>query len=273
MTSSSQQQTPWYDPKYPRLSDDLTGKAAVEGQIVVYPNVVRSNTDPPIAGQRICNMSFMVLQKPMMNPKSGKMVYGFVKNRGNWSDVDLAKAEASKLIRKVDSKFKIFAAQAGAWVPFSEDPIFSTGEDIDVKTSENEIALRDAAMREKEAEQERIMRELRENEDLAKKGDIYDDPESLKYYSMKRVTVLRLMEERDKYLKHLEYVRESLDRTINELQGLEASHPDFRHEWGGCYNAERRRSGLPDYIPEEKYTNEYFGLVKVDGSLPQSSSS
>lgn len=269
--SSSSQQTPWYDPKYPRLSDDLTGRAAVEGQFVLYPQVVRSNTDPPIPGQRISNMSFMVLQKPMMNPKSGKMVYGFVKNRGNWSDTDLAKAEAAKIIRKVDSKFKILAAQTGAWVPFSEDPIFSTGEDIDVKTSENEIALRDAAMREKEAEQERIMRELRENEDLVKKGDIYDDPTSLKYYSMKRVTVLRLMEERDKYLKHVEQVRESLERVITELRELESSHPDYKNEWGGCYNAERRRSGLPDYTPEEKYTDEYFSMI--GDASPSSSSS
>lgn len=49
----SQEKRPeWLVPGYPPLKcDDAVGKAAVEGQMVYYPKVVRSNADYPISGQ------------------------------------------------------------------------------------------------------------------------------------------------------------------------------------------------------------------------------
>jgi len=259
-SASPVRQPEWLVPGYPPLkAEDSVGQAAVEGQTWFYPQVVRTMVDPPIQGQRLGLLSFMLFKEPR-KLRNGKPVYGYVKLRGNWSDESQSKFEASKIIREVDSKYVIRVAPTGAWVPITEEDAF-VKEKLDVKMRKDEVALRDEAVKEKEAEQRRIQREIREREEELKRGDIYDDPTSLTYYSMRRVTELRLMEARDNQLRQIESIKKTLRKVQKETKRLERDHPEYEDQWVDCYNEERRKAGVPDYVPSEDQDREHAEAV------------
>lgn len=247
----------WLVPGYPQLkSDDPVGKAAVDGQIWYYPKVVRTMTDPPISGQRQSLVSFMLFKEPR-KLRNGTPVYGYLKCRGNWADANQSKYEASKIIREVDSKYKIRIAPTGAWVPITNETAFEK-EKLDVKMRKDEISLRDEAVKEKEARQRKIMREIREREDELKKGgDIYDNKKSLDYYSMRRVTHIRLIEARENMRRQIKSYKEKIQMVAKELKTIDIDYKEYKNKWIDRYNVERRKGGLPDYVPSEDHIEEY----------------
>lgn len=259
--SSTPNPPEWYLPEYPPLkSHDLVGRASVEGQLVTYPKIVRTLADPPINNQTIGNVSFMLFDEPKKT-KNGKNMYGFFKLRGVWNGEQQAKFEASKIIREIDSKYPIKLSPVGVWLPITEDEDASKDK-IDVKIKENEIHLRDEAAKEKEAENKKIQRELEEREKELKSGDIYDDPASLKYYSMRMITSLRLREERSRLLKQLSSIDTNITKVNKELLGLERTNPQYKDEWVECYNIERRKSGIPDFCPDEEFIKYHEESLK-----------
>lgn len=265
----------WLIPGYPALkSDDTVGQAAVEGQIYEYPQVVRANSDPPIPGQLYQNLSFMLFKEPKTT-EAGKKVFGFLKVRGAFPDKTAAEFAAGKIIREIDSKFEIKIAPCGTWVPIT-DSDERTREKIDVKTTDDEVCLRDQAAKEKEADSRRLQREIREREEECKNdGDIYDDQESLRYYSMRRVTFEKLYEEVALQENRIQTIRDALTKVTRELHNLDVGHTDYRAVWTDPYNAERAKGGLPPYIPSEDQEDAYDQAVKSlesDSSVAASSS-
>src|SRR5580698_920299 len=94
----------WFNPKYPKLDEnDDVGKAALENQVVTYPQVVRQNIDPVIPGHQYTIISFNLFEKPRMF--RGQPIYGFVKSRGDSETESIAINRANKLVLEVDSKF------------------------------------------------------------------------------------------------------------------------------------------------------------------------
>lgn len=255
-SAGSNTRSEWIVPDYPPLLyNDSVGKAAVEGQISHYPKVVRRLQDPPITNQVYSNISFMLYKEPR-KLSNGKPVYGFVKSRGNWPDVDTSKQEAGKLIREVDSKFQIRIAPVGAWVPITEENAFVKDLE-DVRMNEEEVHLRDSAIKQKMQEQRTLQNQLREREEELKSGDIYDDPSSLDFYSMKRVTEITLGEAIITQRRTLENTIANLEKVRTELKLLERLNPSYTEEWIDRYNVERRKGGIPDFIPSEKQFRDY----------------
>lgn len=250
----------WLVPGYPPLKvEDPVGQAAVEGQLWYYPKVVRTMIDSPIPGQCFSLISFMLFKEPR-KLRNGCSVYGYLKTRGNWADKSQSQFEASKIIREVDSKYIIRIAPTGAWVPITDEDAFIK-EKLDVKMSENEFSLRDEVVKEKEAKQRRIQREIREREEELKQGDIYDDPTSLKYYSMKRVTEMRLMETRDNLIRQTNSIKLILRKVQMETKLLELDYPKYIYQWIDCYNKERRKAGVPDHVPSEEQEREHKEVI------------
>lgn len=250
----------WLVPDYPPLKyDDATGKAAVDGQLVSYPKVVRTMTDPPIPNQSLSLVSFSLFKEPR-TLRNGVPVYGFVKIRGTCNDESQARFMGSKIVREVDSKYQVRIAPTGAWVPITDENAFV--KDVqDVRMNDDELHLQDEAAKEKQAKQRQVMREIREREEEAKSGDVYDDPTSLTYYSMRRVTANRLMESRESVKTQMETINSTLRKVEKELKRLEVTHPEYEEEWVERYNVERRKGGLPDYVPNEDQISEYKSAV------------
>lgn len=240
----------WFDSD----ADSLNKSQTIEARkhLVSYPTVVRQNVDCPIGNQSFANISYCLFKEPR-KLSTGKNAYGLLKVRGAWPSTDVAVNEASKIIKEVDSKNKIQIVPVGHWVPISEEEAFNR-ESIDIKTHEDESALRDAVVREKEAEQRKIMREIREREEQLKtEKDIYDDPKSLKYYTMKRVTHLRLFEEHQLIAKKFEEIKKILDTVRSEVKNLDDEFPEYDTEWLEMYNQERSKVSLPKFSLDEEY--------------------
>ena len=257
----------WLVEGYPPLKGEV-GKVAIEGQLLHYPKVARTRSDPPIVGQELCSHSFMFFKEPR-KLRNGIPCFGFFKCRGNKSDEGLMEKHASRLISHVDSKFPIKIGPTGSWLPLTEDEVFNR-ETLDVKTSGDEKGLRDQATREKEADDRRVMREISEKEQEVKTGgDIYDDPTSLTYYSMKRVTEMTICEALKNQIRQYRDIREKLVATRIDLKKLEIDHPEYPDKWIDRYNEEREKTGIPEFIPGENQFEEYerITLADLEGNL------
>ena len=266
-TAQKQQKIPgWLVPGYPPLkAEDSVGQVVIEGQMSYYPKVVRTMEDPPIPGQCFSLISFMLFKEPH-KLRNGSPIYGYLKTRGNWATNSQAQFEASKIIREVDSKYTIFVAKTGAWVPISEESAF-VKEILDIKIKGNEFSIRDEVVKEKEAKQRQIQREIREREEELKQGDIYDDKLSLTYYSMRRVTELRLMESRDKQIRNIDSTKINLMKVQKELKLLERNYPEYIDQWIDRYNKERSGAGIPNYNPSEEQEHEHkkaMDILKIE---------
>lgn len=248
-----------YFKDYPPLGYDSVGQAAVNGQIFTYPRVVRSMIDPPIDGQKYCLLSQQILKEPQQM-KDGNIAYGFQKVRGFARDYEEAERLAKKIVRETDSRFPIGIKDVGSWIPIANVDIASKSKNV-VNVDLQEDDKMEKMRQEKKQDEQRIMRELKEREEQLKNdGDIYDNPESLKYYSMRRVTEIRLYEHRDAILKKLREVEKTIEVVQQETKSLEVKYPEYVDMWLECYNEERKISGLPEYVPNVDYENEHKNI-------------
>ena len=245
----------WLIKDYPPLTGD-TSKEAVRSQTIKYPKVVRQMDDPPIANQMYGNLSFMFFDDPK-TLSTGKKVYGFCKVRGVWPTETTATEDSKRIIREVDSRFQIRIAPIGAWVPLTNENAFCK-DLLDVSTKDDDMnQLRSEAIKQKEGEQRKIMRELKEREEDVCTEDLYDDKTTLKYYSMKRVTEMRLSEACEINRKKLVKTEYNQHKVRLELKQLELDKPQYKDEWVECYNQEREKSGIFAYVPGEDEFDEY----------------
>lgn len=255
---SSEKKVDWMVPGYPVLSGEV-GTAAVQGKIVSFPQVVRSNKDFPVPQQSMGMISFQFFDEPK-KLASGRSVYGFFKLRGNYSDENMCKTKATDIICNQDSRNKIKIAEVGAWLPITDEEgggIVKETVNVNVDASEQD-KLREAAILEERKKAERVVREIRDREEEVKNGKDYnDEPDSLDYYTMKRVTWLRLEEQLELLKSQIVSIETKRTDTRALLAGMEKDHPDYSANWIENYNVERRKAGIPDYIPSEKQEGLY----------------
>lgn len=248
------QRPPWLVADHPPLTSDQMTEAE-KFQIIHYPQVVRDMVDPAIPNQQYTNVSFMLFKEPK-TLKTGKKAYGFVKMRGTWADDDKATREARKIVETVDSKFQIRVAPTGHWVPISDDDGFC--RDLQDVTSGQQRSFRDEAAAKYQEEQRKIMNEIREREDqLKSKGDIYDDPLSIDFYIMKRVTEMKLTEQINAYRSKLDALIETRTKQWTMIRSLEKANPSHTENWLDVYNKERRSKGFPDWKPSDDQFSEF----------------
>ena len=241
------------------LADPLKSKqakAAYGDLIVDYPKIVRSHSDNPVPQQQYGLVSWMLFKEPKILP-NGDPVYGVFKIRGNYSDVDLAKSRAADIVRSQDSRNKVHVVNTGAWFPITNN-LGASQDVVNVDVDDPGAAIRAAAAKENEAEQDRIKRELKERKDEVLSGaDYHDDPESLTFYTMTRVTWMGQLERLEQLKKEAENVEKKLAITRKLLHSLEKNHPEYTKQWIEHWNVERRRAGIPDVAPTPEQTAQY----------------
>jgi len=257
-------------PNHPPLEQDSDScKAAIDGQVIQYPRVVRSGSDPPILNQLFGLVSFKIFNPPYMF--RGKPIYGAMKMRGNYPDENTALNKAHELVRSVDSKFQIRISNVGEWVLITDND--SVIKDLyDLRENDEEKHIRDRIVHEREAEARKIAKELQENAEALKTGkDIYDCPESLNFYTMKRVTEMKLLEAVLIQERKLNETKNLLIKTHMILRLLEKDNPQYASEWIDNYNNERRKTSLPDFVASTKQFDRYdsTSLEKLQEEYPE----
>jgi hypothetical protein len=238
-----------FKPGFRTLTEDETNSAAQD--LIIkhpYPKVIRDHIDPPIVGQKHTNVSFIFLNEPGKTA-NGKPIFGFVKVRGVWPDELPAFDDAKRLIREVDSQNIIHQFPVGYWAPITNDESYSKKVE-DVSNNEQEDELRRKAIREAESEQKRIQRELQEREKELQEREFDRDPDSLDYYTLKKVSYQNIAKYISDGEKKLDGLRKALLKNEEEINRLNTSFPQYSEMWISNYNKERERAGL-DPIKEE----------------------
>jgi hypothetical protein len=205
--------------------------------------------DPYILGQKFTNLSFIFFDKP--ETLKGSPLLGFVKIRGAHDTDKAAVDDGHRIISKVESKYKILTAPTGAWLPLTESN-FVVIDEYDVKMKDDELHLRDKAMKEKDAVDQRKITELKEEEQKFKDAkDIYEDEDSLDFYTLKRVTEMKLSEQYDVSLRELKKVESKLEEIRGTCFNLDTRHPEYRTGWIDNYNVSRERVGIPNFVSND----------------------
>lgn len=214
--------------------------------------------DPPIIGQKYCNISFMLFDSPQ--PTSQGQIHGFVKVRGNHETEEIAVNDGHRIIKDVEKDHKILTGPTGYWIPITESPKFVKNE-YDVKIKDEEVHLRDKAVHQKNKEREVKLKELREAEENFKNSkDIYDDPDSLDFYVLKRNTEMKLREMLDMHTKKVKEIESKLGTQMIILKEMELDHPEYKDKWIDRLNEERKKSGWGDFVPAENQFEIYDKL-------------
>lgn len=240
--------------------------AAVQELVSKFPVGVKSDFDEPISQQGLGLISQFFFAEPKKLP-NGKYVYGFQKLRGNYPgderDMTYALKGASNIVKNQDSKHPIRIVPVGHWFPITNDDS-AVKEKIDVRMNDEERHLRDEAVREKQQEDKNIIRQLRQREEELKRDDddVYARPESLDFYTMKRVTEFRLYDAVLGQLKKYEDLRDKLNETRTILVGLEQNHPEYENQWVERYNEKLAETKCGSFVPNQLNVDDYIAWKK-----------
>lgn len=249
----------WLCSDYPELKGNV-GQAAVNDQLVHYPQVVRSDIDVSIDNQNFGIVALNLLTEPKTISVNGQKtrVYGFLKLRGNWSDVNQTESKAAAIVRTQDSKNKNRIAPVGHWVPICDSECL-TRKVVSVSDESESIEhqkVQDQLTRKNAKGQAQYERELKEREEeLKNAGDPNDDPHSLDFYTMKRVLSQRLDENIQQFQEKLDKLMASRAKNNDMIYALDQITPTHASHWIDNLNAARRKVGIPDCTLNEKLAN------------------
>jgi hypothetical protein len=206
-----------------------------------YPQLEKRYVDPPVQGQQFCLISF-VPSKTATPDSQG--VYGFVKVRGSYSDIEDADKRAEELIRYTDSYHKIYTAFVGRPFPLTLSSDYSEKvNSIDIKKKVIETVSED--VKKKRMEEQKEIQEIQERE-KALLEDVKKAPEENKedYYTTlmtKKAQLSWLYLETEKKLVDM---RGNICKTRHELKELDALDTTFREKYYDKYMNARRQAGL-----------------------------
>ncbi len=246
-----------FDSDAPPLTKDELESAKKDNMIRSYPKVIRYKNDPRIPGQEISTASFMLLKEP----KDG--VVGFIKPRGSF-DSEQATKHSEDIISNVDSIFVIHQLNTGYWNPITNNEKY-TLDQMDVKTQKEDIALRDRAAKENAAKNAQLQREIQEQKELLRQEnpDETEDPDSLDYYTKKRVSQKELRGYIMQATEKLHTLKKSLKKVETEIIQLNKKNPTYIDKWLDNYNNARRRVGLEPLTESDLASTKIVGPIDV----------
>lgn len=261
-TSSSGGQQYFEDPIYEPLTGPF-GRAAVNGQLFKYPKVLRSARDPAIQNQNVCLLSFHTFEEPkIIKSKDGKdvKIFAMVKVRGVFAEADEATRNAARIIREVDSLFKIGVAEVGKWHPVVENVEVFSGNTMPISSMEDMEKQREKEEirrnRLKRAEDNRKKQDFMERQRQAEEEDINANPETLDYATLQATVWLKLFRDRQELKAKMDNMTKKLKTQHEIIEYLRRRHPEhFENDaWLELANKERRKESIIEEVlfPDER---------------------
>lgn len=253
-----------YNPTHPKLTEGEL-LFATRDKVRNYPEVVRSESDPVLPGQSYVGLSYIYFDSPK-TLRDGSTAYGLVKVRGVGPTADSVQNIAANLLQDTDSKHEILIAPIGKWLPISNSKNLvaeTVSSDSKYNSSnsskeekEKEFSM-EAIKNAREKDRVAIASINRRKDELVKGGDIYDTPESLSMYIMKRNVDTKLAEEILRSERKLNELKKKQFLTRQILHKLDTDNPSYLTEWIPRYNEERRKTGIPDFTPQTSDVESY----------------
>lgn len=227
----------------PPLTEEET-KAAVKDLVRKYPRVVRNKCDPEIPRQAFANISFHLLKEP----KEG--VSGTFVVRGVYEDLDKATEASEFLMKTSDSTVPIHSVHVGYWSLITNNEEY-TQDRLDVKTSEQEQALRDRATKEADLKRNQQKKEILDQKRKIEEERQNEDFGSLDYYTTQRVAERELKGYILQKEADLVVQKKSLKKVQTLISELTNKNPEYQEQWLENYNKARERAGLARLSPED----------------------
>lgn len=246
-----------YDPSHPPLTSEETAEASKK-LIRKYPAVDRHKIDPQLTGQVISNVSFMLLKEPTQDG-----VHGFIKIRGVWPDEERANVECENMIKNIDSTVPIHQLRVGYWHPLTNNEKY-TSDQMDVQTRDCEMALRDRAAKQAALKNAQLRKELDERkEDLKNVEGSTDDPTSLNYYTMKKVSQNEIKGYYKQAFDKLEKFKKDLKESERIIKDMNKKYPKYQDMWLDNLNTQRVKAGLPEITEDDLNKIESVGPITM----------
>jgi hypothetical protein len=249
----------------PPLTDEQTKEATT--QLVnesflklEFPRVVRLRVDPDLSQQKLCVFSF-VPSRGATPDKDG--AFGVVKFRGAFSNVQEAEERCTYLIQNVDSYNENFITFVGKEFPLTRDPKYvEKTKEIDIRMKMDTVAKDDIKQRREAEKKEMDEMQERQKQLLAdtteQKQISFDD---LDYYTTLRTKKASLRMFQEECGKKLVDAQKSIKQTVEEIEKLDVSHPDYKAQYEEKY---RKACEACNFNPDDKNspTHKMIELMK-----------
>jgi len=220
----------------------LNGKFAA----LDFPRTTRFRVDPPINQQNYYCLHSFTPSKGAKADADG--CFGVIKFRGAFGSLAEADAHAEHLIRAVDSLHEIHIGYVGKEFPLTLDPLyFNETHEIDMKKKMDDVERSHAkTVRDKEQDDMQSLKK-REKELLASaKQSPEDAKHDIDHYIALKVKCANILHVRDETLKKLETYEKTRADTINELEELDAAHPEYQTQFLETFKKSLAEVGIMD---------------------------
>lgn len=267
------------------LTENEVAKAVKELS-VSFPRREKTFCDPKYSNQIVCLHSF-IPSKGATPDADG--IYGMIKCRGTFPDIEQSSIRAEEIIRGFDSFHRIYTSYVGQPFPLCDTSKFSQEvneidlqkkidstmkEDLKVKKEEDRKEIEDIQNREK-----KLLEEGRKNELYNTKLDERDkkiaagEPveeeieeispdEILDKYTQLRIKRAQLIYTFVDTKKKLMQVKSIVKDTEEELKELEKQDPSYLQNYRERYMEARRQAHLPDN--DESFMKYLGDDIRVD---------
>lgn len=209
---------------------------------LTYIKYDRLYADPVIPNQVFCLHSF-VPSKGATPDRDG--IYGMIKFRGVFSELDEASKHAEYLIKNTDSYHHIYHSYCGRPIPLTRDPRY-VSERSEVAVDEKLAKIVSEEVKTRREEERREVKEIQERERRLRKGDDVenkeeDDEEKYTVLNVKRAQLTWTYVEN---MKKLEEIKNNIIKARKQIAEYDEKFPDFKNTYFEKYKKARRDTGF-----------------------------
>lgn len=206
-----------------------------------FPRNEKFYADPVYNNQVYCLHSFVPAKGATPN-KDG--IYGMVKCRGCFANIEEANQRAEWLIKNSDSYHSIYTSYVGRPFPASLNPRYvEETKEVDIKQQAVETISHDVKNRREKEKKE--IDEIKEKEkklldDVAKPEDPYDK------YTTLRVKKAQLTWTYSETKKKMDQMRDLIIKAREEIAIMDEENSDYQNQYMDRYRKAREESGLKE---------------------------
>jgi hypothetical protein len=206
-----------------------------------FPRIEKFYADP-LYNNQVYSLHSFVPAKGAKPNKDG--VYGMVKFRGAFPNIEEANQRAEWLIRNADSYHNIYTGYIGRPFPLAISPKYAAEtKEVVIKQQvvENISSdIKDRREKEKKEIEEIKEKEKRLLEDVSKPEDPYDK------YTTLRVKKAQLIWTYNETMKKVNQMKDSIINCRNEIAEMDKENDDYQNQYMERYRKAREESGLKE---------------------------
>jgi hypothetical protein len=243
------------------LSDAETQAAVETLQFGSFPAYERGYKDPIYENQVYCLHSF-VPSKGATPDSEG--VFGFMKCRGTFFNIQEANDRAEFLVRNVDSYHDIQTSYVGRPFPVCKDTKKFVKETVEVDIKTKAVKTISDDIKQKKADEKKMISDIKEREErlLEQTRPDYEEP-PLETYTTLQVKKANLVFTYVETQKKLREMRKKIQEAYREIRAFDEKHPECKEEYFDNYMQARKAA----HIPDEHITNNFTRYLLEDADL------